>query len=95
MSIRFTWDPEKEAKNIRGHTGINFAEAATVFLDPFARIFDDETHSDMEHRELIIGYSKQNRLLFVSFTERKDLIRIISARKADAKERMDYEKAKR
>jgi hypothetical protein len=44
---------------------------------------------------LIIGYSQRKRLLIVSFTERQDIIRIISARKADANERVDYEHARR
>jgi uncharacterized DUF497 family protein len=46
-------------------------------------------------RELIIGYSARNRLLIVSFTERDDVIRIISARKADVGEQKAYEHARR
>ncbi len=95
MNIRFTWDPEKDKLNIQKHEGVTFTEAATVFRDSLAYIFDDEDHSVQEHRELIIGFSNQKRLLIVSFTERNDLIRIISARKANAKERQNYEKAKR
>lgn len=60
-----------------------------------AVIFDDETHSEVEHRELIIGRSNRGRLLIVSFTERGDVIRIINARKADVDERDDYEHTKR
>jgi hypothetical protein len=70
-------------------------EAATVFQDPLAFIFDDEDHSVEEHREIIIGHSKRDRLLVVAFTERDDVIRIISARKANRKEREDYENARR
>ncbi len=73
----------------------NFGEAATVFRDPLAFIFDDEDHSEEEYREIIIGHSIRHRLLIVSFTERGDVIRIISARKADRDEREDYENAKR
>jgi uncharacterized DUF497 family protein len=43
MSIRFTWDREKAARNAQKH-GVTFEEAATVFRDPLASIFDDETH---------------------------------------------------
>ncbi len=93
MSIRFAWDPNKAAINQRNHEGITFEEAATVFRDPLAYIFDDEWHSDREFRELIIGYSSRNRLLIVSFTERDEVIRIISARKANGGEREDYENA--
>ena len=45
-----------------------------------AKIFSDDEHSAEEIREIIIGYSNLNRLLFVSFTERgRDAVRIISA----------------
>ena len=93
MSIHFAWEQAKEAKNIRKHEGVTFAEAATVFRDQLAYIFDDEAHSNTEQRELIIGYSDHNRLLIVSFTERNQVIRIISARKVNARERADYEQA--
>ncbi|MFN8489573.1 MAG: BrnT family toxin [Caldilineaceae bacterium] len=95
MSIRFTWDRRKAAKNIKKHDGVTFEEATTVFRDPLAYIFDDDKHSDEEYRELIIGYSYRKRLLIVSFAEREDVIQIISARKADADEQKDYEQAKR
>ncbi len=95
MSIRFSWDSRKSARNRRVHNGVTFEEAATVFRDPTAFIFDDNEHSDEEYRELIIGHSTHNRLLIVSFTERADVIRIISARKADASEQRAYEHAKK
>jgi len=93
MSIRFQWNPTKATKNVRKHS-VSFMEAATVFQDVLAYIFADEDHSEDEHREIIVGHSNRNRLLVVSFTERNDVIRIISARKADHDEREDYEKAK-
>jgi len=68
MSIRFLWDPEKAARNATKHS-VTFLEAATVFQDPLAFIFDDEEHSDEEHREIITGHSKRSRLLVVSFTD--------------------------
>lgn len=87
MAIEFEWDAAKARSNKRKH-GVEFDEAASVFADPLARIFDDEEHSDEEHRELIVGYSARNRLL----TERgADLVRIISARKATKHEQRDYE----
>ncbi|MFZ2357815.1 MAG: BrnT family toxin [Anaerolineae bacterium] len=95
MNIRFTWDRQKADRNRQEHEGVTFEEAATVFRDPQAFIFDDDEHSDEEHRELIIGYSRRNRLLIISFTERADVIRIISARKADSDERKDYEQVGR
>ena len=66
----------------------------TVFSDPLARIHDDPDHSESEHREIIVGNSARGRLLVVSFTERADAIRIISARRATRHEREDYENAK-
>jgi len=71
---------------------ISFDEAATVFNDPLARIFDDELHSVNEAREIIIGHSIKDRLLVTCFAERsKELIRIISARLPTRRERTDYE----
>ncbi len=94
MSIQFHWDTRKANRNKKRHR-VTFAEAATVFRDPLAFIFDDEDHSEEEYREIIIGQSNRNRLLMVSFIERNDAIRIISARKADRGELKDYEKTKR
>ncbi|MEK6751395.1 MAG: BrnT family toxin [Chloroflexota bacterium] len=89
--MRFEWDPEKAASNIRKH-GINFDEAVTVFKDPLAFIFDDTAHSEQEHREIIIGMSTLRRMLLVCFVERvEDTVRIISARTATRQEIKDYE----
>ena len=91
MSVRFGWDHEKAKSNLDKHR-VSFEEAATVFADPLARIFFDEEHSAEEVREIIVGHSRSQRLLLVSFTEReRDLIRIISARVATRKERKSYE----
>jgi uncharacterized protein len=81
----------KARSNLRKH-GVSFEEAATVFLDDEASIFDDPDHSEGEHRELIIGYSFAGRLLLVSFTEAaEDVIRIITARTSDPRERRKHE----
>jgi hypothetical protein len=64
---------------------------ATAFDNTLAVIFDDETHSIGEQREIIIGHSRQNRLLLIAFTERSGNVRIISARLATRQEREDYE----
>ena len=71
--------------------GVTFEEALTVFLDPLARIFDDEDHSTEEAREIIIGHSMNQRLLLVCSTARGTSIRIFSARQATGRERQDYE----
>ena len=91
MALRFIWDKDKAASNLRKH-GVTFDEASTVFADPLAVIFEDEEHSLDEVREIAIGHSVLHRLLLVSFTERgEDLVRIISARKGTRRERSDYE----
>jgi uncharacterized DUF497 family protein len=90
MSLEFEWDKDKAASNRKKHR-VTFEEAATVFADRLAAIFDDEAHSAEEQREIIIGHSAENQLLLVSFTERAGAIRIISARRATTRERRDYE----
>lgn len=91
MSVRFEWDRGKAEANLGKHR-VSFDEASTVFNDPLAFIFDDESHSADERREIIIGHSITGRLLLVCFTERvEDVIRIFSARIATKKERKDYE----
>ncbi len=95
MNLRFEWDEDKAASNLRKH-GITFDEASTVFADPLTAIFHDEEHSYDEIREIAIGHTILQRLVLVSFTERgEDLIRIISARKATKRERKDYEEGTR
>ena len=89
--MRFEWDPEKAASNIRKH-GISFDEAVTVFKDPLAFIFDDISHSEQEHREIIIGTSTLRKMILVCFVERiEGIVRIISARPATRQEIKDYE----
>ena len=88
--MEFEWDQRKGERNLRKH-GVGFEEARTVFRDPLARIFNDETHSADERREIIIGHSILKRLVLVCFGERAGRIRIISARPATPRERKDHE----
>jgi uncharacterized protein len=88
--MEFEWDQSKAASNLKKH-GVSFEEAKTVFDNSLAVIFDDEAHSVSEQREIIIGHSRQNRLLLIAFTERSGNVRIISARLATRQEREDYE----
>jgi len=94
MPPRFTWNREKAVINEAKH-GVTFEEAASVFRDPLAYVFDDIRHSEAEYRELIVGHSDRQRVLIVSFTEREGTIRMISARKAKNRERIDYESQER
>ncbi|MEH2368145.1 BrnT family toxin [Nostoc sp.] len=90
LDIEFEWNELKATANLTKH-GVSFEEAKTVFDNVLAVIFDDEAHSVNEKREIIIGHSRNNRLLLISFTERSNIIRIISARLATRREREDYE----
>jgi uncharacterized DUF497 family protein len=90
MAVTFEWDPEKAAKNLAKH-GVTLDEASTVFSDPLGRIVDDPRHSRGEERLVLIGLSRAQRLLAVMFTDRKNRIRIISARPVTRAERRTYE----
>ncbi len=91
MSLTFEWDDVKAKKNLKKHS-VDFEEAQSVFADISACIFDDEWHSSPhEQRELIIGYSQNNRILIVCFTERDEkVVRIINARSATKNEIKKY-----
>ena len=88
--MEFEWDTNKAAVNLSRHS-ISFDEAKTVFQDPFYIVFDDPDHSFEENRCIAIGQSGQNRLLFISYTERENAVRLISARRATRSERELYE----
>ena len=89
--IKFEWDDNKNQANIEKH-GISFEEAASVFQDEGALIITDEEHSESEERFILIGFSFRANLLVVChcYREKNTTIRIISARKADKKERQKY-----
>jgi uncharacterized DUF497 family protein len=90
MALNFEWDARKAASNLAKH-GVSFDEGKTVFNDPFYVDFYDPDHSYEEHRYIIVGISQQQRLLVVSYTERGDTIRLISARLATRREQRVYE----
>jgi len=77
--MSFEWEPAKAAQNIRRHRGVTFEEASTVFDDPFAVTMPDPEPSEGEECYLKLGYSTRQRLLVVSYTERQERTRIISA----------------
>ena len=90
--MTYAWDARKAAANLRKH-GVSFEEAATVFLDPGAWTFYDPDHSEAEDRFITVGFSASQRLLFVSHADQdQETVRIISARKAIAREEKDYAK---
>jgi uncharacterized DUF497 family protein len=82
------WDGDKAGRNARKH-GVTFEEAATVFSDPLALIVEDERHPENAR---IIGESLAARILLVVFIERgRDVVRLLSARRATRQERRRYE----
>ena len=86
--VAYEWDPKKAASNLRKHK-IDFADAVTVFEDDFAVTIDDDEPE--EKRFVTIGMDALARVLVVAYTWRGENIRIISARKAGAEERRQYE----
>ena len=88
--MTFEWDEAKAAANLAKH-GVSFDEAKTVFDDPLYVDFYDPDHSVGEPRYIIIGTSRQGRLLILSYTERNSAIRLISARELTSTEREAYE----
>ena len=90
--VKFGWDEKKAEENLQDH-GVAFDEAQEVFFDRNAiDVFDSEHSTPQESRYNIIGLSSR-RLLFVAYTELEDkMIWLISARKAEAKYRKQYEK---
>ena len=88
--IQFTWGENKSRENKRKHK-VSFEEAQSTFLDENAIRFFDPDRSEDEDRFLLLGMSFKLRVLVVSHCYREnDLIRIISARKADKKEQSNY-----
>jgi hypothetical protein len=88
--VVFRWDARKAAANLKKH-GIDFHEAATVLHDTLSTTFPDEAHSSFEPRFVTVGMSSRGRILVVVHTERGNMIRIISARRATRQERRFYE----
>ena len=89
--FEFEWNQDKAQANLSKHH-ISFDEASTAFGDPLSLTIPDPENSKGEFRYLLLGQSSFDHLLVVSFTEREERIRIISARLANKKERNDYEK---
>jgi hypothetical protein len=90
LALEFQWDQRKAAANLAKHK-VSFEEAATVFGDPLGRIVADPRHSAEEERLVLLGISRQRRLLAVMYIERTGAVRIIGARQATRPERRDYE----
>ncbi len=91
----FEWDENKEKINIAKH-GLDFSTAALVFCDQDRLEWFDELHSDNEERYITIGEINGIAIvLMVVYTERGEVTRLISARKATKQERRMYYDSKR
>jgi len=88
----YEWDPAKAAANLAKH-GVDFADAVGVFEDDRAITIDD--NSTDEARFKTLGSDFLSRVLVVAYTYRGDRIRLISARKATARQRDLYERKRR
>ena len=93
--MKFEWNDEKNLTNQEKH-GVSFEEAREVFEDPLQISKLDHRFNYFEERWITIGSTKQYQILVVAnmfFTdEGEEIIRIISARKANINERKSYEK---
>ena len=88
--MNFEWDPKKAERNFKKH-GVSFYEAATVFADPYSVTYNDPDHSLAEHRFITVGTSRSGQLVIIAHTDRRNNVRIISARKTTRHERRQYE----
>ena len=88
----FQWDSANLEKNWIKHQVSQF-ECEEVFFNEPILLFEDAKHSDHEPRNYVLGKTNLERRLFLVFTVRNNLIRVISARDMSKKERGIYEKA--
>jgi uncharacterized DUF497 family protein len=90
--MEFEWDPEKAAGNLRKDQ-VSFQEAASVFGDSLGVTVPDPDHSADENRFITVGLSNRGNLLMVAHAERRQRVRIISARKLSRGEKRAYEES--
>jgi uncharacterized DUF497 family protein len=92
----FEWDPKKAAGNKAKH-GVSFDEAGTAFFDPGGHDGEDVEHSTTEPRRLRLAQSTAGNILVIAYTLRshghEKTIRLISARRANRKEKKRYQEA--
>lgn len=88
----FDWDGGNHSKNWLKH-GVRYTECEEVFFNEPLLLTDDLAHSHLESRYFALGQSNQERKLLLVFTIRNNLVRVISARDMNQKERRIYETA--
>lgn len=87
----FEWNDGNIDKSYQKH-GVSMREAEELFSDEQVLLIEDIDHSQQEDRYIAIGKIEDGIVLFAVFTVRGNKVRIISARKANKKERKEYEK---
>jgi uncharacterized DUF497 family protein len=86
----FDWDKANIEKNKKKHQ-VEYWECEQVFFNQPLLLHEDIGHSHHENRFYVLGQSDNKRRLFIAFTVRKHLIRVISARDMSRRERESYE----
>lgn len=89
-STGFEWDEHNTEKNWRKHL-VTPSECEEILFNRPLVVADDVKHSEKENRLYALGHTDSGRLLFVVFTVRRSLIRVISAREMNRKERQEYQ----
>ncbi len=92
QALQFDWDSGNRDKNKLKHA-VEYWECEEAFFDPHKVTLKDALHSDHERRFILLGKTRQGRLLYIVFTIRSANIRVISARDINKKEVHLYEKA--
>jgi uncharacterized DUF497 family protein len=87
--IGFDWDESNSAKNWERHKATP-EEAEAVFFQELLVVRSDTGHSSREKRYLALGRTSPGRMLFIAFTVRRKLIRVISARDMNRREAEEY-----
>lgn len=91
--VSFQWDSGNTSKNKEKHNVLS-EEVEQVFFDQHKKQFKDELHTtNKEKWYILIGKTKNNRILFVVYTIRNKMVRVISARDLNRKEQQLYEKS--
>ena len=91
--VGFEWDGGNKTKNWLKHK-ILWQECEDIFFNKPLLIYPDIEHSDKEERYHALGHANNGKFLFISFTIRRDRIRVISAREMNRKERKIYHEQK-
>ena len=97
--MEFEWDESKNIANTRNHDGVSFEHGTKVFGDIWAIDADDSDHSTVDEKRFTIIGLADEQLLRVTYTVvskemEEEIIRIISVRKAQSKDRQSYEKSR-